>query len=195
MMHSSGYGAHPKSLYLIADAGELGAVGGSWVIDRRGYNIYVVGPGDTYASIASAFLGDAARWAEIWLDQSDNWRNNTKGGSTNLAVGDQLYMPQEAVDAAKADGSAVGGAGAVPGHEVIYADPSDQPNPIPAGGGGSPSPAPRPSPAPSPSPSPGPSPSPAPSPAAPMATWKKIAIGLGAVAAIGGIAFAVHESS
>lgn len=172
----------------VVNAGEIGSgYGGRFVVDPRGATIYVAGFGDTYSSLADALLGDANRWGEIYGLQSEHWRTGTKRGSRDLVVGDQLYMPQEAIDAAGVNGHAADV------QQTAFFEPGPQPEPVvPAGVGPSPSP-----------PSPSPTPSPVhvtPTPAQPShpVNWRKVwtwggAI-VGGLAAVALVAGAVHSA-
>ena len=57
-------------------------------------NIYIVQPGDTLSAIAARYLGDAARWPEIWnLNQPEY-----AGRSPDVIYpGDEFVMPPEGV--------------------------------------------------------------------------------------------------
>jgi hypothetical protein len=101
-----------KSIMLI---GSVGA-GGGWYVSPHGYNLYRVGRGDSFESLAGDYLGSADRWSEIYGLQSAGWRAQRRNDPHNLTTGDQLFMPSEAIQAARALGLvAGGGAGQPPG--------------------------------------------------------------------------------
>lgn len=94
----------------------IGALSGSpgWYISPHGYNLYRTSPGDTFESLAQTYLGDAARSGEIFNDQSPEWRSAHGNDSTNLETGAELYMPQEAINAAIGMGLVDAGGGGEP---------------------------------------------------------------------------------
>jgi hypothetical protein len=100
-----------KSIHLI---GALGA-GGAWYISPHGYNLYRTGSGDSFESLAGAYLGSASRWNEIYAMQSSSWRAQRRNDPSYLNAGDDLFMPAEAIAVAKRSGEASGGLGEPPG--------------------------------------------------------------------------------
>lgn len=68
----------------------------------RGDGTYIVQSGDTLSGLARLYLGDAARFREIWNLQSPGYRGSRT--PDRIVVGDQLVMPNEAVLKAKALG-------------------------------------------------------------------------------------------
>jgi hypothetical protein len=100
-----------KSVLMI---GDVGASGG-WYVSPHGYNLYHAGAGDSFESLARNYLLSADRWAEIYNLQSLSWRAARKNDPHVLNIGDELFMPPEAVARAKAMGLAAGGLGAYPG--------------------------------------------------------------------------------
>jgi hypothetical protein len=62
----------------------------------RGDGSYVVQSGDTLSGLARIYLGDAARYPDIWNRQSADYRAK-RASPNNLVVGDILAMPPEAV--------------------------------------------------------------------------------------------------
>ncbi len=59
-------------------------------------NIYVVQSGDTLSRIAARYLGDAARWPEIWSLNQPEYAGRS---SDVIYPGDEFRMPPEAVPA------------------------------------------------------------------------------------------------
>lgn len=101
-----------KSLRLI---GALGGKPGGWYISPNGFNLYRVDVGDTIESLARLYLQNADRGGDIWLMQSKSWRSDRGDDESHLRVGDELLMPQEAIDNARAFGLLdSGGKGAAP---------------------------------------------------------------------------------
>lgn len=90
--------------------GQLSSAG--WYISPHGFNLYRAQPGDTFASLASEYLGDDGKGDAIFQLQSGSWQNSHSSG--DLTPGDELFMPQAAIDQAKQLGFAVGGAGMPP---------------------------------------------------------------------------------
>jgi hypothetical protein len=104
LVQSLSQGSEPRRDHRMIDG---------WYISPHGYNLYQVDPGDTLASIAASYLGDQSRAGEISALQSAAWlASRTVNGAVVVRAGDQLYMPQEAVDAAKRIGQVTSGAGA-----------------------------------------------------------------------------------
>ena len=94
--------------------GALSAAG--WYVSPHGYNLYRVQPGDTLELLAQQYLSsvDADTGATMIYDlQSDAWKA-TRPSTDSVRVGDTLFMPQEAIDRAKALGFASGGGGMPP---------------------------------------------------------------------------------
>lgn len=173
----------------------IGALGSGWYVSPGGWNLYKVQPGDSLQALAARYLGDAGRASEIWDMQSSGWQADHNNNMNALRSGDLLFMPQEAIDAAKAAGDAVGGNGEAPtvekrgktldnGTDVL----------VPHGGGGGdvlvvPRPATPVTPV-----TPKPPPTPTPSSSGSMSLAAKIAIGAVSVAAAGGaVAYGVHH--
>ena len=94
----------------------IGAVGGGagWFISPHGYNLYRIQAGDSFASLAATYLGDASRSNEIYSIQSPEWRAQRKNDPSVLFQKDEIYMPQEAIDTATDLGFVDGGAGEAP---------------------------------------------------------------------------------
>jgi hypothetical protein len=162
---------------------------GGWYLSKRGFNLYQLDAGDTLQSLASRYLGDANRWPEIWAMQTPQYQESHD--PNNLAVGEQLYMPQAAIDAAKAAGEASGGLGAAPSKFTSgkTLDPGGTDVLVPHGGGGSVTPTPTPATPAKPTPTPSTPPA-----SGGLSTLAKLAIGGIAVAAAGGaVAFGVHH--
>jgi hypothetical protein len=63
---------------------------GSWTPP----NIYIVQPGDTLVAIAARYLGDGARWPEIWRLNQPRYANRDPDV---IYPGDEFVMPPEAV--------------------------------------------------------------------------------------------------
>jgi hypothetical protein len=80
--------------------GSLTVKGAGW---SRGDGTYIVQHGDTLSGLSRIYLGNAARFREIWNIQSSSYRAS-RGSPDNLVVGDLLVMPNEAVLKAKAMG-------------------------------------------------------------------------------------------
>lgn len=73
--------------------GSLTAKPAGWA---RGDGTYIVQAGDTMSGLARLYLGNAARFPEIWNIQSSAYRSKRKSAD-NIVVGDVLTMPNEAV--------------------------------------------------------------------------------------------------
>lgn len=174
----------------------IGALAGGWYISPGGFNLYQVRSGDTLPGLAGRYLGGADRWQDIWSIQSSSWRSDHGNSPSNLRVGDQLLMPQEAVDAAKDMGDASGGSGAAPSKASsgkTLDNGTDVLVPHGSGGGGDVLVLPKPAAPAKPSTPVTPLPPPAPSSGG-MSLAAKIAIGAVSVAAAGGaVAYGVHH--
>jgi hypothetical protein len=97
-----------KHLRLIGALGDSG-----WYISPHGYNLYRAGANDTLDGIADRWLGDPSKSDEIWNLQTPGWRAK-RGNPNNLQPGDELLMPQAAIDRAKSEGVISGGKGQGP---------------------------------------------------------------------------------
>jgi Tfp pilus assembly protein FimV len=185
---------HIALIGALSGGGRIGALGGGWYISPGGFDLYRVQPGDSLGALADRYLGDSDRAVEIWALQSGGWRASRNNDMTNLRSGDQLFMPQEAIDQAHALGDIAGpgGKGQAPtaassgktldnGTDVL----------VPHGGGGggfSPAPVVRPVTPATPATPVTPTPS-----SSGMSTAAKLALGaVGVVAAGGAVAYGVH---
>lgn len=110
--NSGGGGGAPKP--KPKNPGPVPVRGNNWDFDRGSY---VLEYGDTLAGLAATYLGNAARWGEIWAEQPGEKRLN--GNPNKLIAGESIRMPQQAIDNAhqllKKPGSTVGPNGKVTG--------------------------------------------------------------------------------
>lgn len=68
----------------------------NWDLDR---STYVLEYGDTLSGLAATYLGNAARWSEIWAEQPGTFRLNRSPNKLN--AGESLKMPPAAVENAR----------------------------------------------------------------------------------------------
>lgn len=69
----------------------------NWELDAEPYALYTLAWGDTYVGLSKTYLGDGARWPEIW-----DLNRATTPDPDKIGVGQVINMPNEARDKMRA---------------------------------------------------------------------------------------------
>lgn len=85
---------HPAGPQLPPDFVAPGAVPvrpENWDLEAEPYALYTLAWGDTYVGLAATYLGDGARWREIW-----DLNRTITPDPDKIGVGQTINMPEEA---------------------------------------------------------------------------------------------------